>query len=143
MRLGEMSNTLYMLVIEYTEARAAQTDLANMPSVQSGTLYQIDVKDGNNSKIHNFHVIDRTVEIYDVKRRIYLNSFSNAVKSVLSAEPDLVQLTYQAAGTQLIFTIDQTAIRNVIRGYMPMGFVILFSCYSFLGTIVYFVLKRY
>ena len=143
MRLGEMSNTLYMLVIEYTEARAAQTDLANMPSGHSGTLYQIDVKDGNNSKIHNFHVIDRTVEIYDVKRRIYLNSFSNAVKSVLSAEPDLVQLTYQAAGTQLIFTIDQTAIRNVIRGYMPMGFVILFSCYSFLGTIVYFVLKRY
>ena len=143
MRLGEMNNALYRLVIEYTETHGAQADLADMSSVQSGILYQIDVKDGNNTTIHNFHAIDRTVEIYDVTKRIYLNAFPNAVRSVLSAEPHLVQLTYQAADTQLIFTINQTTIRDVIRGYMPMGFMMLFSGYSLLGTIIYFVLKRY
>jgi hypothetical protein len=64
--LGEANKTLYKLVIEYTEARRVQADLANMPSVLAGTLYQIDVKDGNTTIVHNFKPIDRAVEIYDV-----------------------------------------------------------------------------
>lgn len=65
-RLGEMSNVLYNLVIEYSETRSTQSDLAKMPSVQAGILYQIDVNDGNKTTVYNFRQIDRNVEIYDV-----------------------------------------------------------------------------
>lgn len=142
-RLGEMNNALYRLVIEYNQARLSQADLASMPSVQSGIIYQIELKDENTTKIHNFSPIDRDVEIYDVTKRIYQNSFSNAIISVLSAKPDLVQLTYHTADARIIFTIDQTPIRDILRNYMPMGFIALSIGYSLLWAMLYFVLKRF
>ena len=142
-RLGEMNNALYKLVIEYEQAHISQADLASMPSVQSGIIYQIKLKDENTTKIHNFSPFDRDVEIYDVTKRIYQNSFSNAIRSVLSANPDLVQLTYHTADAHIIFTIDQTAIRDILRSYMPMGFIALSIGYSLLWAMLYFILKRY
>ena len=142
-RLGEMSNVLYNLVIEYSETRSTQSDLAKMSSVQAGILYQIDVKDGNNTTVYNFQPIDRDVEIYDVATPLSPQKLPNSVRSILSAEPDLVQLTYQATDSQLIFTLDQTAIRDVVRGYMPMIFAALITLLSSLSIILYFVIRRF
>lgn len=142
-RLGEANKALYRLVIEYTETRGVQADLANMPTVLAGTLYQIDVKDGNTTTIHNFRPIDRAVEIYDVAAPLSPQKLPNSISSLLSAKPDLLQLTYQAADTKLIFTIDQTAIRDIVRGYMPMIFVAFFACLSALGILLYFVIRRF
>lgn len=61
LKYGELKKTLYQLVIEYTEKHGAQADLAKMSSVQAGILYQIDVKDGNNTTVYNFQPIDRDV----------------------------------------------------------------------------------
>ena len=142
-RLGEVNKTLYKLVIEYTEIRGVQADLANMPSVLAGTLYQIDVKDSNTTTVHNFKPIDRAVEIYDVAARLSPQKVPNSVRAVLSAKPDLLQITYQAADTKLIFTIDQTAIIDVVRGYMPRLYILVFSLYSLLGIILNFVIRRF
>ena len=143
LKYGELKKTLYQLVIEYTETHGAQADLANMSSVQAGILYQIDVKDGNNTTVYNFHPIDRDVEIYDVAAPLSPRKLPNSVRSVLSAEPDLVQLTYEATDSQLIFTLDQTAIRDVVRGYMPMIFAGILTLLSTLGIILYFVIRRF
>ncbi len=143
LRLGEANKVLYKLVIEYTEIRGIQADLANMPSVLAGTLYQIDVKDGNTTTVHNFKPIDRAVEIYDVAARLSPQKLPNSVRAILSAKPDLLQITYQAADTKLTFIIDQTAIINIIRGYMPRLYILVFSLYSLLGIILYFVIRRF
>jgi signal transduction histidine kinase len=142
-RLGEMSNVLYNLVIEYSETRSTQSDLAKMSSVQAGILYQIDVNEGNKTTVYNFRSIDRNVEIYDVATPLSPQKLPNSVRSILSAEPDLVQLTYQATDSQLIFTLDQTAIRDVVRGYMPMIFAALITLLSSLSIILYFVIRRF
>ncbi|WP_148212275.1 sensor histidine kinase [Candidatus Puniceispirillum marinum] len=142
-RLGEVNKTLYKLVIEYTEARRVQADLANMPSVLAGTLYQIDVKDGNTIIAHNFKPIDRAVEIYDVTAPLSPQISLNSVRAVLLAKPDLLQMTYQASDTKVTFIIDQTPIRNIVRGYMPMIFATVVTLLSTLGIILYFVLRRF
>jgi hypothetical protein len=40
LRNGEVTNTLYELVIQYNNAIHTQTNLAEMPFVQSGVLYR-------------------------------------------------------------------------------------------------------
>jgi signal transduction histidine kinase len=106
-------------------------------------VYKIEAQDINGTRTHDFKPIDRDIETYDVNRRIYMNSFVNAIKAVVTDQPKLVQLTYNENGQQLSFIIDQTPIRDTIRSYLPMGFFLLSATYSILGLILYFVLRRF
>lgn len=143
MRLGEMNAILYRLVIAYNAVEGDPVALADIQSVKDGMVYKIEAQDINGIRTHDFKPIDRDIEIYDVNRRIYTNSFVNAIKAVITDQPKLVQLTYNDNGQQLSFIIDQTPIRDTIRSYLPMGFFLLSATYSILGLILYFVLRRF
>ena len=143
MRLGEMNATLYRLVIAYNAVDGDPVALANIQSVKDGMVYKIEFQDTNGTRTYDFKPIDRDIETYDVNRRIYTNSFVNAIKATVVDQPKLVQLTYNDNGQQLRFIIDQTPIRDAIRSYLPMGFSLLSTTYSVLGFILYFVLRRF
>ena len=143
MRLGKMNATLYRLVIAYNAVDGDPVALANIQSVKDGMVYKIEFQDTNGTRTYDFKPIDRDIETYDVNRRIYTNSFVNAIKATVVDQPKLVQLTYNDNGQQLSFIIDQTPIRDAIRSYLPMGFSLLSTTYSVLGFILYFVLRRF
>jgi len=143
MRLGEMNSTLYRLVIAYNAVNGDPAALADIQSATDVTVHKIEVQDINGTRTHDFKPIDRDIEIYDVNRRIYTNSFINAIKAVITDQPKLVQLTYNDNGQQLSFIINQTPIRDTIRSYLPMGFLLFSTTFSVLGFILYFVLRRF
>jgi signal transduction histidine kinase len=143
MRLGEMNSTLYRLVIAYNAVNGDPAALADIQSATDVTVHKIEVQDINGTRTHDFKPIDRDIEIYDVNRRIYTNSFINAIKAVITDQPKLVQLTYNYNGQQLSFIINQTPIRDTIRSYLPMGFLLFSTTFSVLGFILYFVLRRF
>ena len=143
MRLGEMNSTLYRLVIAYNAVNGDPAALADIQSATDVTVHKIEVQDINGTRTNDFKPIDRDIEIYDVNRRIYTNSFINAIKAVITDQPKLVQLTYNDNGQQLSFIINQTPIRDTIRSYLPMGFLLFSTTFSVLGFILYFVLRRF
>jgi len=142
MRLGEMSTMMHRLVIAYNTTDGNPIALADLPSVKDGLIYKIEVQDANGARTHDFKLIDRAVEIYNLEMRKNLKSFASAVHAIIVDQPKLVQLTYSDNGQQLSFIIDQTPMRDKVRGYLPMGFVTLFFGYGVFAVIFYFVLRR-
>ncbi|MGB2234282.1 MAG: sensor histidine kinase [Candidatus Puniceispirillum sp.] len=142
MRLGEMSTMMHRLVIANNTTDGNPIALADLPSVKDGLIYKIEVQDTNGTRTHDFKPIDLAVEIYNLEMRKNLKSFASAVHAIVVDQPKLVQLTYNDNGHQLSFIIDQTPMRDKVRGYLPMGFVTLFFGYGVFAVIFYFVLRR-
>lgn len=143
MRLGAMSTMLYRLVIAYNAVDGDPVALANTQSVKDGMVYKIEVQDANGARTYDFKPIDRAVEKYNLEISKNLKSFASAVHAIVVDQPKLVQLTYNDNGQQLSFIIDQTPMRDKVRGYLPMGFALLTAAFSILGLILYFVLRRF
>lgn len=143
MRLGEMNATLYRLVIAYNAVDGDPVALANIQSVKDGMVYKIEVQHTIGTRTYDFKPIDRDIETYDAYQRLHLSLVANAIKAVITDQPKLVQLTYNDNGQQLSFIIDQTPMRDKVRGYLPMGFITLFFGYGVFAVIFYFVLRRF